>query len=521
MRYELKHDKLAAQIFLRASAAAKARRRAEEVYAFYGEIAAKRLLTAEELDYLSPFATVLQIPEELKQAMDKGREKIREAKEAEMNKIKEQEAKEKKLREEAETALAKVEQNLAVIRERNLVTFREFAELGTRLVYTLDHAEALQKLGIAAAVEVDDGAKREALTAPLSELIFFFAESGRRPELACEAAGLLLGLGQAEPVALLLGQCVRENWSSRTQFAPLLAALPEAVLLKSRYYPVMANVPLGKDGVFQMGSDPSEWGHRSDEQLHEVKLSLYQIGVYPVTFYQFALFSEATGRGLASRTPYWGRFGDHPLVNVSWYEAAEYANWLNEQQGIPPWYEIHKVRGSDPDNASEYDYLKWKVERKPGAWGFRLPTEAEWELAARGGAGTPRHHFAGGDVLGEVGWYWENSGDEPLSGDWDLNRIYDNNGRTHPVGQKQANEIGLYDMSGNVFEWCWDWYGEYTSGPQTNPFGPDSGSDRVCRGGSWYGSADYCRVALRIIIHPGNRGNDLGFRLAFVPQSGG
>ena len=522
MRYELKHDKLAAQIFLRASAAAKARRRAEEVYAFYTEIASKRLLTAEELDYLGPFATVLEAPEELGQAMEKSREKIREMLDAELTKAKAQEAKEKQLREKAETALAQLEQTLAEIRERNLLTFREFADLGARLVYTLDHADALQKLGTAAGVEVEDEAKREALTAPLCELLFFFAEGGRRPELAREAAALLLGLGQAEAISGLLDRCIREEWSSRAQFAPLLVALPGYQQLIARYYPVLVDVPMGSDGIFEMGSDPSEWGHRHEETLHMVKLRPYQMAVTPVTFYQFALFSEATGLRLSSRTPYWGRYGDHPMVNVNWYEAAEYANWLNGQQGLVPCYDINKVRGSDPDNEAQNDIFKWKVTWKPGTWGYRLPTEAEWELAARGGVGAPRYIFAGEGDLPDLGWFWENSGDEPLSGNWDWNRILDNNGRTHPVGGKKANGIGLYDMSGNVFEWCWDWYGAdfyeaFAARVMENPVGPAKGKDRVLRGGSWYLSAEDCRSADRINGYPGNRNGNVGFRLVFVP----
>ncbi|MBK7337646.1 MAG: SUMF1/EgtB/PvdO family nonheme iron enzyme [Saprospirales bacterium] len=105
-----------------------------------------------------------------------------------------------------------------------------------------------------------------------------------------------------------------------------------------------------------MGSAPGEWGHQSDEKLHQVKLAAYQIATTPTTFYQFALFSEATDRGLASRTPYWGRFGDHPVVNVNWYEAAEYANWLNEQQGLAPVYRIQKVKDSDRNNRVRTDF---------------------------------------------------------------------------------------------------------------------------------------------------------------------
>jgi formylglycine-generating enzyme required for sulfatase activity len=413
---------------------------------------------------------------------------------------------------------------LADLRAKNNAIFQSFTELGTDLIYTLDHAEALEKMKVAVEIDVDGELKRQQLTEPVAELLYFFAEGGRRPKLARAAAGLLLRLEPEDDLAQALQECIRDGWETRRQFAPLLEQLPFFPKFRARYYPVTVAVPLGEEGVFEMGSPESEWGHQSDEQLHQVKLSPYQMAATPVTFYQFALFSEAVDRGLASRTPYWGRFGDHPVVSVSWYEAIEYANWLNAQQGRPPVYSIQKEKNSDPGNQVRLDYLKWKVDWDTAAKGFRLPTEAEWELAARGGVGAPRTLFAGSDTLDEVGWYWENSGDKPLSGDWDLNRIYDNNGRTHTAQEKRDNGIGLYDMSGNVYEWCWDWYdaGYYEeclqNGVTLNPLGAKSSADgRVIRGGSWGGTAEDCRVADRFRSSPDSRYHGVGFRLVFVP----
>jgi formylglycine-generating enzyme required for sulfatase activity len=211
-------------------------------------------------------------------------------------------------------------------------------------------------------------------------------------------------------------------------------------------------------------------------------------------------------------------------VNVSWYEALEYANWLNVQLGYDLMYELLKEIGSDPDNEVSNDFLKWKVTWSFGKRGYRLPTEAEWELAARAGTRSPRQIFSGGDDIEELGWYWKNSGDKSLSGEWDLNRIYDNNGRSHGVGEKKGNGIGLYDMSGNVWEWCWDWYGSgyyeecKKEGVVSNPLGPKgSKNGRVLRGGSWYDYAEACRSAFRFNGGPGVRGDDVGFRLVFVP----
>ena len=129
---------------------------------------------------------------------------------------------------------------------------------------------------------------------------------------------------------------------------------------------------------------------------------------------------------------------------------------------------------------------------------FRLPTEAEWEYAARGGNESQGYKYAGSDNIDDVAWY-----DEDL-----------HEGSTHEVDTKSPNELGLYDMSGNVWEWCNDWYGDYSPDAQTNPTGPGSGSYRVFRGGSWDYFAGGCRVSFRYIISPDFRDDSLGLRLA-------
>ena len=136
---------------------------------------------------------------------------------------------------------------------------------------------------------------------------------------------------------------------------------------------------------------------------------------------------------------------------------------------------------------------------------FRLPTEAEWEYAARGGNKSKGYLYSGSNSIGDVAWYDVNACDVGSSSV---------NYGTHAVKTKSPNELGIYDMSGNVWEWCHDWYGSYSSGSQTDPTGPTSGSDRVLRGGSWFINATYCRVAYRSCITPTNMNSIIGFRLA-------
>ena len=163
---------------------------------------------------------------------------------------------------------------------------------------------------------------------------------------------------------------------------------------------------------------------------------------------------------------------DCPVESVSWHDAQSFIERLSTKTGMK----------------------------------FRLPTEAEWEYAARGGNKSKVFQYSGSDNLDEVGWFAENSGD-----------------RTHAVGEKKPNELGIYDMSGNVWEWCLDWYDEEyyqdckKKGVVENPTGPETGSRRVLRGGGWSSDAQNCRPADRFGVDPGLRGSGLGFRLVFVP----
>jgi formylglycine-generating enzyme required for sulfatase activity len=222
-------------------------------------------------------------------------------------------------------------------------------------------------------------------------------------------------------------------------------------------------------GTFMMGSPSSEVGHDDDEVQHQVTVSSFYMGKYEVTQKEY--------QALMGTNPSNFKGDNLPVESVTWYDAVNYCNARSRSEGLAPAY---TVSGID---------VTWNRS----ANGYRLPTEAEWEYACRAGTTTP---YSSGSSVDVAGWYISNSGNT-----------------NHPVGAKQANGWGLYDMHGNVYEWCWDWYGYYPGGAQNNPGGAVSGASRVNRGGSWISYGRYLRSAFRIDYGPGIRYSDLGFRL--------
>jgi formylglycine-generating enzyme required for sulfatase activity len=239
-------------------------------------------------------------------------------------------------------------------------------------------------------------------------------------------------------------------------------------------------------GTFMMGGPANEVNHRRDSEVqHEVTVSAFYMGKYEVTQKEY---EEVMGTNPSNFK------GDNlPVEEVSWYDAVEYCNKRSQKEGLTPAYTINKNQ-SDPNNINSYDTVKWTVTWNKNANGYRLPTEAEWEYACR--AGTTTAYNTGANISDNTGWYIANSGS-----------------KTHPVGQKSANAWGLYDMHGNVLEWCWDWYGNYSSGAQTDTAGAVTGSYRVIRGGYWGYYWQALRSAQREGDNPSLRVNTIGFRL--------
>ena len=192
-----------------------------------------------------------------------------------------------------------------------------------------------------------------------------------------------------------------------------------------------------------------------------------------------------------------------PVETVSWYSSVEYCNKRSTKEGLKPYYNINKNK-KDPNNKNDIDSIKWVVTINAGANGYRLPTEAEWEYAASGGQLSKSYTYSGSNKIDEVAWYWQNSGDKSLTGYWSWPVLKKNNNKTRSVASKKPNELGLYDMSGNVREWCEDWYEDDKI---------QIGFVRVWRGGGWMGEDLSCKPSFRGNFEASGKGPDQGFRV--------
>ncbi|MCD6161624.1 MAG: SUMF1/EgtB/PvdO family nonheme iron enzyme [candidate division Zixibacteria bacterium] len=249
---------------------------------------------------------------------------------------------------------------------------------------------------------------------------------------------------------------------------------------------IIQNMIFVEGGTFTMGRSKGK-SDNDEKPAHKVTLSSFYIGKYEVT--------QREWKEIMGNNPSKFKGDDLPVEKVSWYDAVEFCNNKSIKEGLTPCYIINKSK-NDTNNKSDYDKLKWLVACNFDANGYRLPTEAEWEYAARGGNKSQGYKYSGSDNIKEVAWYNDNS-----------------KKKTHKVGLKRPNELGIYDMTGNVWEWCWDWYGSYSSSSATNPKGSSSGIARILRGGSWGNFDRFSRVAFRVMYNPDNTFDKLGFRV--------
>jgi formylglycine-generating enzyme required for sulfatase activity len=269
----------------------------------------------------------------------------------------------------------------------------------------------------------------------------------------------------------------------------------------------MALIPVGS---FTMGNcmDPGE-GNSDELPLHTVYVSAFYTDKYLVTkslwdtVYQWAIVHGYSFDYAGS-----GKAATHPVQTIDWYDCVKWCNARSEKEGKTPAYYTDAGLSVRYRSGQVAAYVSWSS-------GYRLPTEAEWEKAARGGASGQRFPWGYTISWGQANYYAYPSGYA-----YDVNPTQGYHPTfatgaypyTSPVGYFAANGYGLYDMAGNVWQWCWDWYGSYSSGAQSDPRGPASGSYRVYRGGGWTSFADYCRTAFRSTYYPTYSKFDIGFR---------
>ena len=293
-----------------------------------------------------------------------------------------------------------------------------------------------------------------------------------------------------------------------------------------RFYRVLAfsastpsNAPLNMVLIpaasFEMGDFFNE-GASYEVPVHEVDVSAFYLEKYEVTKGLWdQVFTWSTNHGYSFDYPGAGKAPNHPVQSIDWFDMVKWCNARSQMEGrVPAYY-------TDPQLTLVYQtgqiapYVNWHA-------GYRLPTEAEWEKAARGGATGHRFPWSDVDTIthSQANYFSDSSYTYDVSPTRGFNPAF-NDGvtpYTSPVGSFAPNGYGLYDMAGNVWEWCWDWAGNYPSDTQTDPHGPDSGTTRVGRGGNWNFYAEHCRVAYRFGNSPQYLASNIGFRCALPAQ---
>lgn len=389
---------------------------------------------------------------------------------------------------EAEGSLARAEteennarEALANLQQSNVTVVQLILDNARKDIMGLDYDNALLKIKAADGL----GALKDSVALAYLEIAFWHNEAGHqdRAMSILDSAAVLVNKAS---IRSALKKIPTDTTAAREALHETLKAFSPLAFETywERYYPFMVEVD---GGTFMMGDD--------GETQHEATVSDFFIAKYETTWWQYHLFCIATRHEYES--PGWGRDGNNPAVNINWYDAVSYANWVSKKQGLQMVYTIDSNQ-KDPNNKSDYDDLKWLISINSNTNGYRLPTEAEWEYAAKGGPFKEQFVYSGSNALDSVGWYSRNS-----------------NSRTQGVGRLEANALGLYDMTGNVWEWCWDWYAAYPEDSLTDYAGPDAGSRRVLRGGSWGVVDDDARVSYRnVYVDPVSRYNYYGFRLS-------
>jgi len=316
----------------------------------------------------------------------------------------------------------------------------------------------------------------------------YFGEDTKQPPIAIVRGILTYTVINLEPETTYHWKIVAKDEKGASAEGPIGHFRTDTYLSSFKTSKMIPDVVLVEKGSFTMGD--YKWGFGDDDEkpTHNVTFTYdFYIGKYETTLSEYLIFCEATNKG---KLYWWGEVLSRPVTKVSWENAIEYCNWLSDKEKLPRAYDYN---GNLLDKYGRVTTDPSKVV------GYRLPTEAEWEYAARGGNKSKEYKYSGSNRVADVAWY--NSNSERAS---------------QEVGKKAPNELGIYDMSGNVWEWCSDLYGAYSILPQTNPYNSTDSSKRVIRGGSWYDNATSARVANRSYgsSYYSGEGYVLGFRIA-------
>ncbi len=400
---------------------------------------------------------------------------------------------------EAENARKSAEESYKRATQANEQVASSFIREANSAIKNMDYELALNKISTIAGLEVN---KQDVLKSYM-EIVFWHCETGNPQR----------GFSILDTALMMMGRNILSNnldkLSNTDQLRHVLEQLDmnHYSFLKQRYYPHMIFI---EGSTFQMGCDAGslqksglDFECGSEQKQHSVILDNYYLAETETTWWQFGLYRAANGKNVWHNRAIWLPTGDHPVVNINWRDAIGYANWVSKQ-----------FKEFEKDTVFSGDLQSDQVEADWTKTGFRLPTEAEWEYAARSRG--KDYIFAWGNSKIPIG----NIADETAKASnpsWDIWIGYtDGYVYTSHVNRFQQGDLGLYDMTGNVWEWCWDWFDEnYYEDNQKNPHGPNkSSSERSVRGGSWHFDPPDLRCTLRAMIYPDYYMDNLGFRLA-------
>ncbi|MCB0631866.1 MAG: formylglycine-generating enzyme family protein [Saprospiraceae bacterium] len=493
-KIEIAHDILASEIYARLDQGAKMRLKINKFlldrHEYYQNTGA--LLTKDDLEYIGPHTGKEAFGQDIETYIRKSKENI------------EEQIRKKRRRDvtiatilstttlAAVIALIFALAGISKLKKANLLIVDNYLqEIDSVYLYHLQYEAALNRIQLALTLRL----KQDKIIRRLQEVAYFYNESGN----SARAAAIL----QSFSDVLELPTVIDERDVDIIPVRSAIRAIDELHFeqLERQYFGELIEIT---GGEFLMGCRQSAGECPDSNALpaHKVEITAFRLGRTEVTNRQFALFEQHRSGSVKDLSPEWGLDGDNPVIGISWYDAARYTNWLNKHFQQDTVYVFEQQ--TDPEN--------WKVRTREAVRGsFRLPTEAEWEFAARGGIRQENTIFSGSDIIDSVAWYQINT--DVLGG----------RARSHPVGQLKPNTLGLYDMSGNAWEWCQDWFdaGYFDRAPEMNPLGPPAEQlmdrHKVLRGGCWFFPKEFCRLDDRSHNPPSFRKgtNFAGFRLAF------